>query len=340
MNNSYLIIYSCCILVKGAKKSIIIDLQRNSIYRFDSSWVKYLRMLKNTCYSQILNSANDLEEKENIECLKSFLLENELGFFTDTPESFPDIQFNISENNQNIENAIIDINNDFTYVAATLFKLNAVKCKYLQIRIFTKCNFDNIMKLLKEIEKYEFLYTELIIQYAEDLSIKNFNIFFQTSRSLQIIYVYNSPTCRKIEIGSQETKLKTVYFTTQEILNVCDCGNISKKAFTIPNLSLLSQRVKYNSCLYKKIAIDSNGVIKKCPSLDKCFGKITDCDLTDILKNNLFKKLETISKDKIEICKDCEYRYLCTDCRAYTVSDIYSKPLKCKYNPYLAIWEE
>lgn len=249
MNNSYLIIYSCCILVKGAKKSIIIDLQRNSIYRFDSSWVKYLRMLKNTCYSQILNSANDLEEKENIECLKSFLLENELGFFTDTPESFPDIQFNISENNQNIENAIIDINNDFTYVAATLFKLNAVKCKYLQIRIFTKCNFDNIMKLLKEIEKYEFLYTELIIQYAEDLSIKNFNIFFQTSRSLQIIYVYNSPTCRKIEIGSQETKLKTVYFTTQEILNVCDCGNISQKAFTIPNLSLLSQRVKYTESI-------------------------------------------------------------------------------------------
>lgn len=340
MNNSYLLIYSCCVIVQGAKKSIIIDLQRNSIYRFDSTWIQYLRMFKNTCYSQILYKTDDPDEKENIECLKSYLLENELGFFTDTPECFPDIQFNIYESNQNIENAIIDINNNFTYVTSALFKLNSIKCKHLQIRIYSNYNLTEIQKLLQEIENYEFLSAELIVQYSDNLSIKDIYTFFQICRSLQIIYVCNSPICKKNEIGSKETKLKIAYFTTQKIINECDCGKVSDKTFTIPSLSILNRRVKYNSCLYHKIAIDSNGFVKKCPSLEECFGRITDCNLAEILKKNQFKNLDTISKDKIEVCKDCEYRYLCTDCRAYTVNGIFSKPLKCSYNPYLAIWEK
>jgi len=39
--------------------------------------------------------------------------------------------------------------------------------------------------------------------------------------------------------------------------------------------------------------------------------------------------------------KDCEFRYICTDCRVFIQedTDILSKPLKCKYNPYEATWE-
>ena len=53
-------------------------------------------------------------------------------------------------------------------------------------------------------------------------------------------------------------------------------------------------------------------------------------------------------KDKEEkVCKDCEFRYICTDCRAYTEKTHTneegldtSKPLKCGYNPYTGEWEE
>ena len=34
----------------------------------------------------------------------------------------------------------------------------------------------------------------------------------------------------------------------------------------------------------------------------------------------------------IDICKDCELRYACSDCRAYRVAEsMVSKPLKCSY---------
>lgn len=49
-----------------------------------------------------------------------------------------------------------------------------------------------------------------------------------------------------------------------------------------------------------------------------------------------------ITKDKVSVCKDCEFRYICTDCRAFVSSpdDPYSKPAKCSYDPYTATWAD
>ena len=48
-----------------------------------------------------------------------------------------------------------------------------------------------------------------------------------------------------------------------------------------------------------------------------------------------------ISKDQVKVCKDCEFRYMCSDCSAFTKNpeDKFDKPLKCNYNPYTAKWE-
>jgi hypothetical protein len=55
-----------------------------------------------------------------------------------------------------------------------------------------------------------------------------------------------------------------------------------------------------------------------------------------------FKKLWQITKNQIDVCKDCEYRYMCTDCRCFIKDpqNIYSQPSKCNYNPYVAKWKD
>ena len=105
---------------------------------------------------------------------------------------------------------------------------------------------------------------------------------------------------------------------------------------------MFSESLQYNNCLNKKIGIDINGEIKNCPSMEKSYGNISNTSLLDVINNNEFKALWSINKDKINICKDCEFRYVCTDCRAFISDpdDIYSKPLKCGYNPYTNIWED
>lgn len=54
-----------------------------------------------------------------------------------------------------------------------------------------------------------------------------------------------------------------------------------------------------------------------------------------IVGSEEFRKLWNIKKDDIEICKECELRYVCQDCRAYIANpeNIHSKPRKCTYTP-------
>lgn len=73
--------------------------------------------------------------------------------------------------------------------------------------------------------------------------------------------------------------------------------------------------------------------------MSKAYGNIRDHSIAEIFRSNEFQKYWDITKDEIHVCKDCEYRYICNDCRAF-VTDIYDKPLKCKYNPYKQKWEE
>ena len=72
--------------------------------------------------------------------------------------------------------------------------------------------------------------------------------------------------------------------------------------------------------------------------MNENFGHISNISLLSVVENLEFKKKWNIKKDQIEICKVCEFRYICTDCRAYTTDGLYSKPLKCNYDPYKGEW--
>jgi len=82
------------------------------------------------------------------------------------------------------------------------------------------------------------------------------------------------------------------------------------------------------------VGIDIKGNIKNCPTMKTSFGNITDTSIIDVIKQDKFTILWNIKKDDINICKDCELRHICTDCRAFHDKDVnYEKPFKCNYNP-------
>ena len=76
--------------------------------------------------------------------------------------------------------------------------------------------------------------------------------------------------------------------------------------------------------------------------MSQSFGNIKYTSLKQALEHKDFKKYWNITKDQIDICKACEFRYVCTDCRAYKENplDDYSKPLKCGYDPYTNEWSD
>ena len=98
-----------------------------------------------------------------------------------------------------------------------------------------------------------------------------------------------------------------------------------------------------NTCWYGKIAIQENGNVIPCVfERTVSLGNCNDNSLLEILNNNHTRKNWFLPLDEIKICKDCEYRYCCKDCRALGISvkgDKYDKNPRCKYNPYTGVWE-
>ena len=63
--------------------------------------------------------------------------------------------------------------------------------------------------------------------------------------------------------------------------------------------------------------------------------------MQDAINGKAFRQKWDINKDEIEICKDCEFRHMCLDCRVFIddPNNAYSRPSKCGYNPYICKWE-
>lgn len=63
-------------------------------------------------------------------------------------------------------------------------------------------------------------------------------------------------------------------------------------------------------------------------------------DIFTASANPQFQELWGVCKDKIDICKVCEYRYMCNDPRIplQRQDGTYYYPTECSYNPYIAKW--
>lgn len=94
---------------------------------------------------------------------------------------------------------------------------------------------------------------------------------------------------------------------------------------------------QFNPCLGHQVAIDIGGEIRPCLWSSIELGHIARHNLKDLIIAGTFDKYWTLSKDEIEVCKDCECRYNCLDCRVFgeeTETMSTAKPLFCDYDPY------
>ncbi len=94
-----------------------------------------------------------------------------------------------------------------------------------------------------------------------------------------------------------------------------------------------------NSCWQHKINITFDGYILPCimHCQNSCDMSVRSNTLEYILDNNIIPRYWKLSKDKINVCKDCEYRYVCFDCRPLADS-LNTRGTNCLYNPYLGRW--
>jgi SPASM domain peptide maturase of grasp-with-spasm system len=197
-----------------------------------------------------------------------------------------------------------------------------------------------LLSVLKLLEGSLITCLEVNLTFSEGLEARLLEWIIQFPRLLKVA-VFSAPMNAISEAVKQQLwKHSKIIFTT-EAMSVKSCGQIHRGYFTM-NMTHYTESLSHNTCLNRKIAIDINGDIKNCPGMKASFGNIRDTTLEEAISNRGFKKYWNINKDKINKCRDCEFRHICTDCRAFVEdpSDQYSAPLKCGYNPYTCEWED
>lgn len=328
-------LYACCIPVRGAARSTICDLQNERYFIIPNALFEILTDHRDQSRQEIEDLyGNDFGDIIN--GYFSFLIEHDLGFWCDEPDLFPILDLTW-ERPEPVTNAIIDIDENSDHNFHNIFtQLSELRCKAVQIRFYCSANTDLIQGLLLAASKSTIRSIELMIKY--DLSWSKDAALHLCDQHPRISALYfHSALEDHVEYSNNGIPL--LYFCNTIDSPKC-CGEINAGSFA-PTILCFAESQKYNSCLNRKISVDAAGEIKNCPSQLKSYGNIRHTRLQSALESDGFKSLWSISKDQVEVCRDCEFRYICTDCRALITDhqNIYSKPLKCTYNPYTAQWE-
>ncbi|MCB0570906.1 MAG: grasp-with-spasm system SPASM domain peptide maturase [Phaeodactylibacter sp.] len=330
-------LFSCCIPVRGAERSAICDLQRQKMHFIPDGLYEILTQHEGKTAGQV-KAAYQHRFDETIDSYFHLLEKEEYIFYTETPERFPKMSLRWDEPAL-ITNGIIDIGETILPWSEIILQLEALGCRYLHIRCYTGRPLSFFDALLQKFDGSSvesiILTIRFLSDYAEPLLLDLCTRFPR----LSALQIHSMPTGHPFCLGPAPAG--PLFFSEEQLNSSVHCGIISPAYFRI-NVKTFTEALNHNSCLNRKISIDVNGDIKNCPSLQESFGNIDNSTLQDAVGKEGFKKYWPITKDQVSVCKDCEFRYICTDCRAYLAGpdDLFSKPLKCGYDPYTCEWDD
>jgi len=304
----YFNLFSTILITKGTTRILISDLQRNVSELYPLELHEIIVGLKSHSIEDIMANYDE-ESKEIVQNYINLLLEKEYGFVTenDWDRNFPPLSYEYHEPSA-ITNLFIEMD-DIRILKKIYPSMENLAAKHLVIyslKPLTVKEFieiDQIFKtsVLSGIEIFSPFHQEINLSFIQALQ-KN------TVRIYSLIF-YN---CSKPPFKAKDEYRFSLHFVKDD-LKISACGKVELKYFNT-NITKVIEAVNHNSCLYKKIGIDKKGDIKNCPLMNESFGNIHKQSLEEAINQPDFRKYWNLTKDQIEICKDCEFRYICT-CR-------------------------
>ena len=342
----YLSFYSDCVPVKGAKKSAIYDLTRQEIIRIPSIYFDLIEASQQQTIGELIDSFAHQESRESVMDFIGFLLEHEMINTSFDAGLLPQMNGDW-EIPCEIQNAIIDVDQQWHDFAGIIEQLDELGCEVIQLRVFSNhFGLQDISKISRLAANTSIQGIELVMAYDQQLTNHDYLSWLEQEPLIAKMTVHSAPedqvltSCFGVD-EAQATLTKSMEMVSQIIDSASHCGLITNKHLNQPTTQLFLELKKHNGCLNRKVSIDANGEIRNCPSMQKSYGHHTRQTITNAVKEPIFRSLWGVHKDQIEVCQDCELRYACTDCRAYVTNpdNQYAKPLKCAYDPYQGEWQ-
>lgn len=339
MSDKIPLFFECCRPVKGASQGAIFDLQRERYISVPNDLIDVISLgNKRTIADTIADF--DEEDRSTYQDYLEHLYNLEYIFFIDIDQIdwYPPMSMNWDHPSE-ITNAILEFNSESKHDLNKIFgDLENLGCLALEIRIYDEFELDYLIEILDCSANTGI--TSISLKYNCFSSFPNEKIIDNIEMkyfNLHSIEIYNAEKKKSVEY-SQRVQ---VMFYEDQLLSSTHCGFVHKENFIL-NKTFFLESMNFNSCLNRKIVIDVKGQVKNCPAMTELFGDHHEVSLQSIARKSAFQAKWAITKDEVVVCKNCEFRYVCLDCRAFqtiTSEDkLHGKPIKCNYDPFLGEW--
>ncbi|UXE68935.1 MAG: grasp-with-spasm system SPASM domain peptide maturase [Chryseotalea sp. WA131a] len=328
-------LFASCVIVKGIAGSLIYDIERSTFYDLPNSFLEIIK-------SSTSKNIRDIEIHFGLESseIKSFfdkLVDAEIGFYTDEPDSFPEIDFTWYSPLQ-ITNSIIELdsNSQFNFdFENIILQLNSLGCRAIQLRLLSVFDYIELERLIVIFSDTRIKHIELMVPFCVNVSFENLYNLMKHEARLNRIMIYASS---EDGIIINEDKLGKSILQFKKDIRADQHEIISAGLFN-SNIESFSEAQGYNLGLNRKICINKSGEIKNYLNHEYSYGNVKNDSIKEIIETSYFKVKWSISNDQIEICKDCKYRYTCvsnSDIRME--NDKFFKVNYCNFNPYTDEW--
>jgi hypothetical protein len=323
-------LYPNCIAINGFKNIVFYDLERQSYKRFPKK-----SLLKEDSNHSLLFRLDQVSET-GLQLLKFHQLLMTDGSASD--KQLKNATFYKWMHPSLITNAWIELSTSNELTCPSAFNklmqyLELIRCRHAMLHLKSVISKEQLKKLIECASLSELHSLQLIVPYELEYDTDDFGEFIMEQPKLTYILFEASPVARNLE--------NKLYFSCER---VTFSNKKNPRQFNI-NLTLFSEAIQYHTYFNRKLFIGEKGEIKNAPECEEIHGWIQTISearqLEQLIKTPAFQKLWLVNKERCEVCKDCEYRYMCVDNRVpYKKENGYwSHQQICNYDPYEGKWD-
>lgn len=336
------VFFAECFLVKGALRTAIYDLCRNTYKFIPNDLANMIEQFEGKTLAEV-KEFYGAENEAIVDKYFDFLEKGEYIFWCDEDEVelFPkiDLEFDYPAH---ISNVIIDIDAHSTHNLPMLFEqIEKLGCRYIQFRSFTEQPLSFWEQILKDLSATAFKAIEIITKYTSAFTFDRVKELYDNNMRIHAFIVHSSPEYFFQEKTEENPNIERIAFIEEAINSAFDGHKMHPGYFSV-NRQLFMEAHHHHTYFNRKLCIDTNGDIKNCNTLPESFGNVRDTPLKEAIAKDGFQALWNVKKDDTKVCKDCEFRYMCVDARTPLMGDdgLYYHEMPCAYDPYAAKWGE
>ena len=299
--NKYFKLFAHNIPVEGKERSAIYNLQQHDLLLVPNIMYDIISLLQ----EKDLKSAQEMIAPNDPACFQKyidFLLQKDLGFLTETPETFPALSLSWDQPNH-IINAIVCRDQSSSYDLGSLFdQLDGLLCKHLELRLLNpSLNAQQLCACLEMIKGKSFRTTSLFLNGAEQLTEAELANIYRSFSKLDQIIVFNSYPRSLEEFDGK------VLFAAASMEAALEEARLKDKPFV--NIDYFMEAQQFNPFYNRKVCVDEEGNIKNDLILKTTHGNINTDALADVIQRPSFQSLWHAAPDRIEEIKDSPLRY-------------------------------